>query len=205
VPNFIAYLCTGLFVFTFTQTTLVAGTQSITSNLGLIRVLRFPRASLPISVTLTQFEQLIASMVVLIGIILVTGEPVTITWLLVLPALLLQSVFNVGLTLIVARIGSKIADLKQLMPFITRTWMYASGVLYSVALFEEHLPTLAAELLRVNPLLIYIELVRDALLTSTVLASTPTQLWLLGTGWALLVGVGGYVYFWLGEEEYGRG
>jgi teichoic acid transport system permease protein len=114
-------------------------------------------------------------------------------------------VFNVGLTLIVARIGSKIADLKQLMPFITRTWMYASGVLYSVALFEEHLPTLAAELLRVNPLLIYIELVRDALLTSTVLASTPTQLWLLGTGWALLVGVGGYVYFWLGEEEYGRG
>ena len=192
-------------MFTFTQTALVTGTQSITNNLGLIRALHFPRASLPISVTFTQFEHLIASMVVLIGIILVTGEPVTLTWLLVVPALLLQSVFNVGLTLIVARIGSKVTDLKQIMPFITRTWMYASGVLYSVTLFEEHLPRYAAELLRINPLLVYIELVRDALLASTVLASPPWQLWLLGSGWALLVGAAGYIYFWRGEKEYGRG
>jgi teichoic acid transport system permease protein len=24
-------------------------------------------------------------------------------------------------------------------------------------------------------------------------------------GWALLVGVGGFVYFWKAEEQYGRG
>ena len=32
--------------------------------------------------------------------------------------------------------ASKITDLKQVMPFVLRTWMYGSGVLYSVALFE---------------------------------------------------------------------
>ncbi len=205
IPNFIAYLCTGLFVFTFTQTVVQSGTQSITSNLGLIRALHFPRASLPIAVTLTQFQHLIASIAVLIGIVLVTGEPVTFLWLLAVPALLLQSVFNGGLALAVARLGAKVADLKQIMPFVMRTWMYASGVLYSVDMFADNLPPAVAQLMQLNPLLIYIELVRHALLENAPLASPPTQLWLLGAGWALLAGIGGFVYFWRGEEEYGRG
>jgi teichoic acid transport system permease protein len=205
VPNFIAYLCTGLFVFNFTQTVVQSGTQSITNNLGLIRALHFPRASLPIAVTLTQFQNLLVSMVVLIGIVLATGEPLTVEWFLVLPALLLQSVFNAGLALTVARLGAKITDLKQVMPFVMRTWMYASGVLYSVANFAKHLPPAMAAAMEANPLLIYIELVRHALLEGAPLASPPTQLWLLGAGWALFAGIGGYVYFWRGEQEYGRG
>jgi teichoic acid transport system permease protein len=140
IPNFIAYLCTGLFVFSFTQTVVLGGTQSINSNLGLIRALHFPRASLPIAVTLTQFQNLVVSMAVLIGIVLVTGEPVTPAWLLLLPALLLQSLFNAGMALAMARLGAKITDLKQLLPFVMRTWMYASGVLYSVENFARHLP-----------------------------------------------------------------
>ena len=115
---------------------MLAGTQSISSNLGLIRALHFPRASLPLSTTLTQFQQLLASMVVLVGIVLVTGEPLTWEWLLLVPALLLQAVFNAGVVLAVARLGSKSSDLKQVMPFILRTWMYGSGVLYSVSLFD---------------------------------------------------------------------
>ncbi|HEX5541276.1 MAG TPA: ABC transporter permease [Micromonospora sp.] len=204
IDNFIAYLCIGLFLFTFTQNAVIHGTQSITNNLGLIRALHFPRACLPLSVTLTQLQQLIASMVVLFGIILVTGEPLTMAWLLVVPVLLLQSLFNAGLVLALARLGSKITDLKQLMPFVTRTWMYASGVLYSVTRFTD-LPGPAAEILQLNPLLVYIELARDALLASAPSAIPASRLWLLGVGWALLMAVGGYIYFWLGEKEYGRG
>jgi teichoic acid transport system permease protein len=205
IPNFIAYLCTGIFVFNFTSAVMGSGVQSITGNLGLIRALHFPRASLPIAVTLVQLQVLLAAMVVLIGIILVTGEPLTAKWLLVVPALLLQSVFNVGLALVMARLGAKITDLKQLVPFVTRTWMYASGVLYNVALFEQHLPHAVAKVVQGNPLLIYIELVRHALLESVPLSSPPLQLWLLGAGWAAVAGFGGYVYFWRGEQEYGRG
>jgi teichoic acid transport system permease protein len=205
VHNFIAYLCAGLFVFNFTQTVVTSGIQAISGNLGLIRALHFPRASLPLAVTLTQLQSLLAAMVVLIGIVLATGEPVTVEWLLVFPALLLQSVFNAGLAMVVARLGAKIADLKQVMPFVVRTWMYASGVLYSVSYFDDHLPAWAATTLQVNPLLVYIELMRDSLVASAPLASPSAQLWLLGSGWALLAGIGGYVYFWLGEQEYGRG
>ncbi|TDC85155.1 ABC transporter permease [Micromonospora sp. KC606] len=205
IPNFIAYLTTGLFIFNFTQSAVLAGTQSISSNLGLIRALHFPRASLPVAATLTQFQQLLASMVVLVGIVLVTGEPITLEWLLMVPALLLQAVFNAGVVMVVARMGSKSSDLKQLMPFIMRTWMYGSGVLYSVSLFNR-LPEWAATLIQYNPMLVYIELARHALLEQTpLLNESLTQLWLVAAAWAMAAGIGGFVYFWRGEQEYGRG
>ncbi|WP_320068615.1 ABC transporter permease [Micromonospora sp. RTGN7] len=206
IPNFIAYLTAGLFIFNFTQTTVQNGTQSITSNLGLIRALHFPRACLPLAVMLTQFQQLMASLVVLAGIVLVTGEPLTAEWLMLVPAVLLQAVFNAGLTLAVARAGAKIADLKQVMPFLLRTWMYGSGVLYSVALFEEELPGWATKLVEANPMLVFIELARHALLEQAPLLNTSLlQLWLYAVGWAVVMGVGGFIYFWRGEQEYGRG
>ncbi|MFG1951453.1 ABC transporter permease [Micromonospora sp. NPDC048830] len=206
IPNFIAYLTAGLFIFNFTQTTVQNGTQSITSNLGLIRALHFPRACLPLAVMLTQFQQLLASLLVLVGIVLVTGEPLTVEWLLLVPTVLLQAVFNAGLTMTVARMGAKIADLKQVMPFVLRTWMYGSGVLYSVALFEERLPGWATRLVEANPMLVYIELARHALLEGApLLSSSMLQAWAYAVGWALLMGVGGFIYFWRGEQEYGRG
>ncbi|NJP32634.1 ABC transporter permease [Micromonospora thermarum] len=205
VENFIAYLCVGLFVFTFTQSVALGGVQAITSHLGLIRALHFPRAALPFAITLTQFRHLVTAIVVLVAIVLVTGEPITLEWLLVLPAMLLQTVFNVGLALALARAGSKMTDLKQVMPFVMRTWMYGSGVLYSVQNFAKHLPTWAATLVELNPLLIYIELFRHALMENAPLTSAAPRLWLLATVWALLVGIGGFVYFWRGEKEYGRG
>ncbi|RKN45440.1 ABC transporter permease [Micromonospora endolithica] len=207
VPNFIAYLCTGVFIFMFTQSAVSNGTSAITSNLGLIRALQFPRAALPITVTLIQLQQLLMSLVVLAAIVLFTGEPLTLRWLLIVPMMLLQTIFNVGLTMVMARVGSKVTDLKQIMPFVMRTWLYASGVLYPVALFRDHLPNWAATLLECNPPLVYIELARYALLDSHqehVLGS-PTRLWLLAAGWAVLMGLGGFVYFWRGEKEYGRG
>ncbi|MEV0806051.1 ABC transporter permease [Micromonospora sp. NPDC050200] len=205
IPNFIAYLTTGLFIFNFTQSAVLAGTQSISSNLGLIRALHFPRASLPLAATLTQFQQLLASMIVLVGIVLVTGEPITLKWLMMVPALLLQAVFNAGIVLLVARMGSKASDLKQVMPFILRTWMYGSGVLYSVSLFER-LPAWATTVVQFNPMLVYIELARYSLLEQApLLNESLARLWLVGVAWAVLAGVGGFIHFWRGEQEYGRG
>ncbi len=181
------------------------GTASISGNLGLIRALHFPRAALPIAVMLTQFQTLIMSVFVLIGIVLITGEPITLDWLLLPPALLLQAIFNVGLAFIMARLGANLTDLKQVIPFVMRTWMYASGVLYSVQNFEKHLPAWAAEIVEANPLLVYIELARHALMESAPLASPVPKLWVLAVAWAVLIGIGGFVYFWRGEQEYGRG
>lgn len=206
IHNYIGYLCTGIFLFTFTQTVIQGSVRAIGDNLGLIRALHFPRAVLPISTTLTQLQQMGGSVAVLLIICLVSGEKPTLAWLLIIPTLLLQSVFNAGFAMIVARIGAKITDLKQIMPFILRTWLYASGIFYSVELFAQHLPTPLARLMESNPLLVYASLGREALLEEPIKHPMGiTQLWLLAIGWAALFGVGGFLYFWRGETEYGRG
>jgi teichoic acid transport system permease protein len=204
-PVFIAYLCTGVFIFNYTQTVVNAGARSISGNLGLIRALHFPRATLPMAATLSQAQNLVASMVVLVGIVLATGQPVSPRWLLAVPALVLQTGFNVGLALILARIGARVADIRQVLPFVLRTWMYASGVLYSVELFVDHLPPAVAQTMLANPLLVYIELMRHALVGPAPDVVPPGRLWLLGAGWAVVVLLAGIVYFWRGEKEYGRG
>ncbi len=204
---YVPFLVTGVFVFTFTQSSVMSGVRSISGNLGLVRALHFPRASLPISFSLQQLQQLLFSMIVLFAIVMGFGSYPTWSWLLVLPALTLQFVFNTGLALIFARLGSRTPDLAQLMPFVMRTWMYASGVMFSIPamLADKDLPLWLTDLLQWNPAAIYMDLVRFALIDDYTREYLPEHVWFIALGWALVVGVAGFVYFWKSEERYGRG
>ncbi|MFF3496556.1 ABC transporter permease [Streptomyces sp. NPDC002795] len=207
VPDYIPFLVTGVFVWTFTQSSVMAGTKAISGNLGLVRALHFPRASLPVSFCLQQLQQLLFSMCALVVILLATGVPPAPSWVLVVPALALQFVFNTGLAMIMARLGSKTPDLAQLMPFLLRTWMYMSGVMWSLPHLTagRDIPPLVTTLLQANPASVYIDLMRFALIDSFTADQLPPHIWALAAGWALLAGVGGFIYFWKAEETYGRG
>ncbi|MFF4051989.1 ABC transporter permease [Streptomyces chartreusis] len=208
VADYIPFLVTGVFVWTFTQSSIMAGTRAISGNLGLVRALHFPRAALPISFALQQLQQLLFSMAALFVILLCFGIPVAASWLLVLPALFLQFTFNAGVAMVMARMGAKTPDIAQLMPFVLRTWMYASGVMFSISHVtgsHKGLPSWVPELLQANPAAVYIDLMRFALIDSFHASQLPPHVWAIATGWALLAGVGGFIYFWKAEETYGRG
>ncbi|MER7111797.1 ABC transporter permease [Streptomyces sp. NPDC000229] len=202
---YIPFLVTGVFVFMFTQTSVMSGVRAISGNLGLVRALHFPRASLPISFALQQLQQLMFSMVVLFVIAAAFGSYPSLSWLLILPALALQFLFNVGLSLIMARLGSKTPDLAQLMPFVMRTWMYGSGVMFSIPIMLKDKPAWIADVLMYNPAAIYMDLIRFALIDGYGSENLPSHVWLAALLWAVLVGVAGFVYFWKAEERYGRG
>ncbi|MFJ3725820.1 ABC transporter permease [Streptomyces sp. NPDC090045] len=202
---YIPFLVIGIFVFTFTQSSLMAGVRAIPGNLGLVRALHFPRASLPISFSMQQLQQLLYSMIVVLVIVLCFGNYPKPSWLLVIPVLVLQFVFNTGLAMVFARMGSKTPDLAQLMPFVTRTWMYASGVMFSINTMLKERPQWIADALQWNPAAIYMDLIRFALIDDYGAENLPPHVWAFAVGWAVLIGLGGFVYFWKAEERYGRG
>lgn len=103
---YIPFLVTGVFVFTFTQSSVMAGVRAISGNLGLVRALHFPRAALPVSFALQQLQQLLFSMIVLFVVSIGFGSYPKLSWLLIVPALVLQFLFNTGLALIMARWGA---------------------------------------------------------------------------------------------------
>jgi teichoic acid transport system permease protein len=170
IPKFITFLVVGVFVFNFTQRAFISTSTVIHNSLPLIRALQFPRACLPLAYVIIELEQMFLAMGVMVVIILIYGEPITWYWLLAIPVLLLQTIFNLGVGMFVARIGSQVNDFSQLLPFLLRTWMYMSGVLFSVETlaqsgFGKRHHELVA-ILQLNPASIYITLMRNALLLS---------------------------------------
>ncbi|MFF8601729.1 ABC transporter permease [Streptomyces sp. NPDC015232] len=207
IPDYVPFLITGVFVWTFTAQTLMAGTRAISGNLGLVRALHFPRAGLPVALALQQLQQLLFSLGALVVLLLCFGEFPRPGWLLAVPALALQALFSTGLALVTARLAARTPDIAQLMPFVLRTWMYASGVMWSVAGVTRGrgLPHAVVLLLQANPAAVYIDLMRFALVESFTADRLPPHVWALAAGWALLAFAGGFVYFWRAEESYGRG
>lgn len=207
VENYPAFLITGVFVFGFLTRSLNNGAKSISSRRSMIRTLHFPRAVLPLSFVLVEFRQLMVSMVVLFGIVLVTGEPLTLKWFLVVPAMILQMLFNLGLALTWARIGAGAQDVNQLLPFLTRIWFYSSGVFFSIDDRLGNLPGPAHPILQLNPGAIFLDLYRSVLLASHEPMQLPfgLNIWLVAAVWSVLLLVGGFIFFWQREETYGRG
>jgi teichoic acid transport system permease protein len=202
---YIPFLVTGVFVFTFTQSSVMSGVRAISGNLGLVRALHFPRAALPLSLCLQQLQQLLYSMIVLFLVVVGFGSYPDLSWTLIPAVLALQFCFNSGLAMIVARAGAHTPDLAQLMPFVLRTWMYASGVMFSIPVFLADKPQWIANVLQWNPAALYMDLMRFALIEEYGAENLPDHAWAVAGGWAVLVALGGFLFFWQAEEKYGRG
>jgi teichoic acid transport system permease protein len=201
---YIPFLVIGVFLFTFTQNSVMAGVRAISGNLGLVRALHFPRAALPVSYALQQLQQLLFSLPVVVAVTLAFGSYPDPSWLLTVPVLALQFAFNTGLALVFARLGARTPDLAQLMPFVLRTWMYGSGVMFSIPAMLRGRPGWIADVLQWNPAAVYMDLMRFALVDGYGSANLPPHVWALALGWSVLAALGGFLYFWKAEERYGR-
>ena len=166
VENYAAFLLAGVFVFAFTERSIVTGSNVMRANLPLIRALYFPRASLPLAYVLVELQQMLVGFVVLIPVMLISHEPLSWYWFLLIPTVILQTMFNVGAALIVARLGGSMADVSELIPFILRITRYFCGVMYMVTTLPAAVPEWGVKLLSLNPPAVYISLVRVALMQS---------------------------------------
>ncbi|HEY3001750.1 MAG TPA: ABC transporter permease [Kribbellaceae bacterium] len=203
VENYTAFLISGIFVFTYTQRSVMEGTRSISANMSLIRTLHFPRATLPFAYVMNELSQLGISMAILLVLVGLT-DGFSWHWMLLPVALLLQTMFNIGITLVFARLGAFFGDIAQIMPFALRTWLYVSGVFFSIPAALAGKPWWIAQLITLNPAAAYIDIVRQSLLTHHEAHSLPNA-WPIAIGWALVALVGGFWYFWRAEDRYGRG
>jgi teichoic acid transport system permease protein len=203
VKHFLGFLVTGYFVFTFSQQSILSGSKSISGRLELIRALHFPRACLPLGYTISQLQQLGFAAAVFIIIDGVQTRSVAVTWLWLVPILLLLTMFNAGVALIVARLGARTPDVNKLMPFLTRTWMYCSGTFYNVdQLIKGHAHWLAV-VFGINPAALFMDATRTAM--GVPGAALPSYAWWELPLWSVGLLVVGFIFFWRDEEQYGRG
>lgn len=201
VENFPVFIVIGVFVFHYSQKSIISGAKSIVANEGLIRSIRFPRAILPISTVLGQSFAFVPSILVMLVIALARGELPNIAWLLLVPLFLVQTIFNIGAAFIVARLTDLFRDLQNVLPYVFRLLFYLSGVLYSVDRFIDHGPV--RELFNFNPFFVWVTLWRGPIMDE--MDVLEPRLAVIGACGALLLLVVGFVFFRAGEHRYGRG
>jgi teichoic acid transport system permease protein len=201
VDNFVGFLSVGIFVYHYSQRSFTSGASSIANNLGLIRSLQFPRALLPLSAVLKELFTLRSAAVVVAVVLLITGEGVTAAWLLVLPLMVLQFLFNLGGALFMARIADRVRDITNVLPFVFRITFYMSGVLFLVDRFvPDHLQIYFV----LNPFYSFVSLAREYLLV-TLEHQNVDLMWASVTVWSIGLFALGLVVFRAGEGSYGRG
>ncbi|MFJ3956939.1 ABC transporter permease [Arthrobacter sp. NPDC090010] len=202
IPNFVGYLVVGLFIFQYCSGAITEGARSIAKNRGIVQAFNFPRAALPIGANLREALTAVPLFIamLLLVVLLPPSEIIGMRWLLLVPALLLISLFNLGVSLILARIISTAGDVAHLLPFAIRAWMYGSAVFYSYERFVSH-PQLL-HWLKMNPLFNVIDIARSVLLYDRL---PGWQSWANLGAFAFGALVIGIVYFWQGEEGYVRG
>lgn len=201
VEQFVGYLVVGIFIFQYLARMVTEGAKSIQGNIRLVQALAFPRASIPVSVSIKQVLMFGPALLVMVVIVMLEPEFGGLTWyvLLALPALALATVFGFGVSFLLARAVARVNDVAQLLPFSIRVWLYTSGVFYSFDRFSDN--EIVLSVLQLNPMYMYLTLVRDALVYGQ--ASEP-WLWWGGAAWAFGTLVLGFLLFWQAEETYTR-
>jgi len=195
VDNYPAWLIIGLFLFGLTQKSVQSSARIIVTKAQMLRSLNFPAGILPISVNLSEILAFVPAVLVLLFVVVATGERPSIIWVLLLPLLLLQVVMNLGLSLAVARMTVHFRDLDNLLNHLLRMWMYFSGVLFPIDLAPEGW---IRELLRINPPHTFLATARGLLLDGTLDVRSAT--W--AAGWAVVAIVGGLLFFHRYEGRY---
>ena len=197
VDNFILFLTIGLFVFQYTQKITVAGANSIVANAGLLKSIRFPRALLPVTTALTETLASLPTFVIIYVMALLTQETLRWTWVLLPLVLLVQLLFNTGAGFVAARLTVHVRDTTQILPFVFRLLLYASGVIFSV---EAYAPPDVKWLFFLNPMYCYIELARWTIMGG----SLGEKLIASALIWTVAMLIGGFFWFKSAEERYAR-
>jgi ABC-2 type transport system permease protein/lipopolysaccharide transport system permease protein len=147
------YAYVALVPWQFTSASLLTGGQSLISNLPLLNKVYCPREVFPLAnIAVAGFDALVATLVLLVLF------PVNDTWpnamsFLVLPLLVVQLAFTVGVTLLLAAITIYIRDVRHALPIALQLGLFATPVAYSLDAVPDHLVRLYSFLNPLAPLI----------------------------------------------------
>ena len=121
---FFIYLMTAIFPWTYFSSSVNAAIESIFSNRELIKKTYFPRHIIPVSIVLASMINFLPALVVMFLILAFFRMQFTILILLVPIIILIQTVFTIGIALIVSSLQVILRDVKYIVQLLLMAWLY---------------------------------------------------------------------------------
>jgi len=189
------HLTASLFLFYLVANSLTGGVKSITAGQRLILNTAFPRIMLPISAVVIAMFKFIPTLIVFLVIKAVMGSPFSIEMLWAIPVLFITVFLALGLAITISCINVYFRDIASFLPYLTRTLLYLSPILYEASALNPNLKPLEI----VNPLFPILDSWSRALVQGEV---PQTSSMLQGLAWAIGIFFIGTYFFLSREREF---
>lgn len=131
------FFYTGLLLWTYFSNAVMSGANSLIGNTNLITKVYFPRLIIPASAIGAGLIDFAIASVLLIGLLIYYNFPVTSGYLMLIPLVVLTTLFALGMAVWLAALNVRYRDVRYVLPFLIQVWLFLSPVIYPSTLVPE--------------------------------------------------------------------
>lgn len=160
IEDYYLYLFVALIPWLFFSACLSGAGGCIRGQADMVKKIYFPRAVIPLSYTISNFVNMLLSLIVVFVVVLISGKPINVGALCLLPLIMVIEFFIcLGITLIVSAVSVFMRDVEYVMGILAMAWQFATPVMYGL----ESVPAVLVPYFNLNPMTSVIVAYRDIL------------------------------------------
>ena len=179
VPHYPVVLLGAIVLFNFFSEATSGGLGSLVARENLLRKVAFPRAAVPVAVSLTAAANLALGLVVVFAFAVIDGVDPSFTWILFAIAVLAVVALATALSVLLAVLYVRYRDVQPIWEVVLQMLFWGTPIIYTI----ESVPNNFQELLMFNPLGALVQQSRHWLVQSSTESAAEA---IGGAGWLLV-------------------
>lgn len=145
IRQYSVFFLVGLMPWNFFSNSVMGGTNSITGNSSLVKKVYFPREVLPLSSVLSSLVNFFIALIVLVVFLYASGLGLTTHAIWVVPLLLTQLIFTLGLCLFLSSLHVFYRDIMMILDVVMLAWFFLTPIMYPLSQFGQSVTLLGAQ------------------------------------------------------------
>lgn len=154
------YIIPGIVAWTAFSTMITRQSNIFTQKANFIKKIAIPIYIYQIAIAITEFFIFALSFILAIGFLLLVEYPLSLSFLYLLPVMLLQLLFSFSLGIIISLFVPFIKDLKVVIPIVMQLWFWITPIIYMKEITASKYPLI----LTLNPFYHFVHLYQDIFL-----------------------------------------
>ncbi|MFC4944789.1 ABC transporter permease [Pseudonocardia sp. GCM10023141] len=165
IKTFLPYVATGLLIWKFIEGSILEGSEVFIANEGLIKFLPAPLSLHVYRLAWRQTLFFLHNMVIWVALVIIFPQPLSWTVLLAIPAFLLLVLNGAWISVLAGIIATRFRDIPPIIASLTQLLFFMTPIVWQYDTLLKN-PAIAerARLAELNPVLHYVELLRQPLL-----------------------------------------
>lgn len=131
------FFYTGLLLWSFFSNGVTNGANSLIGNSNLITKVYFPRLIIPSAAIGAGLVDFAVASILLIPLLIHYGFSMTVEYLMLLPLIVLTTLFALGVGIWFSALNVKYRDVRYALPFLIQIWMFVSPIIYPSSMVPE--------------------------------------------------------------------